>query len=140
MQINTSEFREQLHKKSLKITASRLSIYKVLVAAKGPLTIQEITKQIPDIHFVSVYRSVDALFKAGLIKQVPRGFKNHFELSDDFKPHHHHATCEICGKSREVEDSVVEKMLQQLTKRAGLEPTKHHFELFGICQQCRKSR
>lgn len=131
-----SHFEKRLRAEGLSVTKPRLAIFEVLGVAKSPLTIQEIVARVDGIHFVSIYRSVDSLQKHGLLKQVPIGFKNKFELSDDFKPHHHHATCEKCGKSVSINNSKVEQLMKQLTVQAGLKPTHHHFEAYGICGSC----
>lgn len=132
-----NEFSQRLKAVSLKVTPARLEIFTILSQSNSPMTIQEIVASGSSAHFVSIYRSIDAMHKAGILKQIPRGFKNCFELSDEFKPHHHHVTCEICGKSKDIESKSVEEILRKLTEKAGLTPTKHHFELFGICRDCR---
>lgn len=121
----------------LRMTAARKGIFTVLFSAERPLQIAEIVQQIPDVHFVSVYRSIDALLKAQLIKQVPSGFKNRFELSDMFKPHHHHITCEKCGDVKEIASDDVEKIIQHLARQSSFRHTRHHFEAFGICSNCK---
>ena len=138
MQIEISfiEFQKEMSRAGLRLTKTRRGIFKILLAAGKPLTIVDIAGQLPDAHFVSVYRSVDALLRAGLIKLVPLGFKNRFELSDMFLPHHHHVTCESCGASTKVHDKAIEKLARQLTRQAGMNPTKHHFEAYGVCELC----
>ena len=130
------QFETMLKHTGLSMTAPRRSVFDVLKNSHSPLTIKEIVDRIPNVHYVSVYRSIDALQKHNLIKQVPIGFKNKFELRDEFKPHHHHATCERCGKSVSIENSEIEDIMNKLTKGAGLKPTRHHFEAYGICRQC----
>jgi len=136
-QLDTLLFESRLKDSGLSMTATRISIFRVLSLSKVPLTIQDIAAKIDNAHIVSVYRSIDALHKHGLVKQVPIGFKNKFELSDDFKPHHHHATCEKCGKSVSIHSNRVEKLMNELTVNAGLTPTRHHFEAYGICEKCK---
>jgi len=130
-------FESRLKQAKLSLTKPRRAIFDVLATTKTPLTIQEIAEQIDNVHFVSVYRSVDALYKKGLVKQVPIGFKNKFELSDDFKPHHHHATCEKCGISVSIHSNRAEELMDELTLNAGLTPTHHHFEAYGLCGNCK---
>lgn len=139
MQIDESAsltYKRKLSENSLRQTHVRKSIFEVLYFSKTPLSIQSLVDQIDSAHFVSIYRSVDLLHKAGVLKMVPQGFKNHFELSDLFKPHHHHITCKECNKSIEVHDQRIEKLMNQLTTEAGLIPTEHHFEIYGICRKC----
>ncbi len=111
-------------------------IFELLKNSGEPLSMQQIISRITDHHFVSIYRSVDVLYKAGVVKQVSSGFKNLFELSDEFVPHHHHASCEICGRSLAIIDPELESLMDRLCRAAGLSPTTHQFELFGICSDC----
>lgn len=137
MQNQTNDFISVMKACKLRVTDARQELFEFLSKTQQPVTAAEITKNLQGSqHFVSVYRNIDALLKAGVVKQVPQGFKNRYELSDLFKPHHHHVTCESCGNSVSVEDPRVESLMKELTKEAGLMPTKHHFELYGICKNC----
>lgn len=139
MQIASAQlqFEKEASRAGLRVTKTRQSIFSVLFKAERPLQIAEIVKKIPDAHFVSVYRSVDALYGAGLLKQVPYGFKARFELSDKLMPHHHHATCEICGAVSEINDKKIEKIAKELGEDVGFTSTSHHFEVYGVCRGCR---
>ena len=139
MQIDSSlmfEFENMLKSHKLRLTHVRRDIFSILLVANKPLSIQQMVGKVDDAHFVSVYRSVEAMLQAGIIKQVPQGFKNKFELSDVFKPHHHHVTCELCGMTSEVNDRRIELLMKELTLEAGLKPTRHHFEMYGTCHRC----
>lgn len=131
-----TKYSQKMRLAGLRNTHVRKSIFGILLETEKPLTIQNIVSKINDAHFVSVYRSIDSMHKAGIVKLVPQGFKNMFELSDIFKPHHHHATCEHCGRTVELQEPTLERLMIEITKKAGLTPTKHHFELFGLCSSC----
>lgn len=131
-------FQAELKRHNLRLTQTRRQVLEVLYRATHPLTITQIAQEVESSHFVSVYRTIDALTKANIIKQVPSGFKQRFELGDVFNQHHHHAVCERCGESIEVHSAHVESLLTTLTEQAGLTPTKHYFEMFGICASCEK--
>jgi Fe2+ or Zn2+ uptake regulation protein len=138
MQTDTSwqKFQVEAARAGLRMTATRRGIFEVLLATERPLHITEIVKGLPNVHYVSVYRSIDALLRCGLIKQVPFGFKNRFELSDALLPHHHHATCDKCGKMYEINNQKIEAIARQLASEVGMTPTTHHFEVYGICVNC----
>ncbi len=138
---NNTIFKEKLAAHNLRLTENRQEIFRILTAADRPLLIQEIiATSTGSTHFTSIYRSIASLQAASIVREVPRGFKVYYELGEDFRPHHHHATCEKCGKTIPIDDTEVEQLLHNLTIKAGLQPTKHHFELFGICEKCsRKS-
>ncbi|MDR0957190.1 MAG: transcriptional repressor [Candidatus Nomurabacteria bacterium] len=133
-------FVAEMRRSGLRLTENRLAIFKVLVEAKKPLSIQEIILAVGDgTHFTTVYRSIEAMAEVKILRTVSRGFKNLYELGEKFKPHHHHATCEKCGRTMEIHDPRLEKLMLELTMRAGLKPTTHQFELFGICRKCMKN-
>ncbi len=129
-------FRDRLQQTNLSVTKPRLMILELLSKSKEPLTMQEIVHKIPEVHFVSVYRSVDIMSKHRLLKQVAIGFKTKYELSDDFKPHHHHAVCQSCGKSKPIHSKKIEALMRDITLKAGLLPTGHDFEVYGLCKRC----
>ena len=133
-------FYEEMQKYDLRITNNRLAIFRVLVKAGKPLSIQEIVGlTAKESYFTSIYRSVEIMTRVGVLRSVPRGFKSLYELGETFKLHHHHLTCEKCGQSIEIHDKHLERMMHELTIKAGFTPTKHHFELLGMCQGCSKS-
>ncbi|MCL2280630.1 transcriptional repressor [Candidatus Saccharibacteria bacterium] len=141
MQENEWRFREELRKTGLRLTRNRQRIFEVLKHANRPLAIKQITEILNgEVHFTSIYRSIETLTRARILREVPHGFKNHYELGEMFQPHHHHITCEYCGKSTSINDTRIEQLMSELTIKAGLMPTRHNFEMFGICQRCRRNR
>ena len=135
-QLDDSRFKLILQKKGLRLTKVRTLVYSALHSANGPLTIQQIVDICQEVHFVSIYRTIDVFLQSGIIKQVPIGFKNKYELSDAFKPHHHHVTCDLCGRSVAVNQQSIERLMSRITQAAGMVPTHHHFEAYGICSMC----
>ena len=135
----TRRFREELQNAGLRLTHNRQLIFETLARTNRPLTIQQIVQALDgQAHFTSVYRSGETLTQARLLREVPHGFKNYYELGEMFRPHHHHATCEHCGRSIAIDDPRIERLMRELTLRAGLMPTRHNFEMFGVCRECRR--
>jgi Fur family ferric uptake transcriptional regulator len=130
-------FTDEMRRANLRITQNRRAIFRILAGSRAPLSIREIlARGNRKNHFTSVYRSIETMTRAGILREIPRGFKNLYELGENFQPHHHHATCEKCGKTVVIHDENLEKLMQNLTLRADLTPTIHQFELFGICEKC----
>ena len=129
------QFSSTLKASNMRSTPLRRQIYTCLSESTEPLTTKQIITQLDESHFVSIYRSLDALTRIGVLKRVPIGLKYKYELSDDFKPHHHHVTCEICGQSVGIESPEIEELMERITRDAGLRPTKHHFEAYGVCNR-----
>ncbi len=138
-QSNDKRLKKILQERGLRLTKARMLVYIVLHDADAPLSIQQIVDCCTSVHFVSVYRTIEVYLQNGIIKQVPIGFKNKYELSDYFKPHHHHVTCNICGRSTSVNQQSIERLMNTVTRAAGMIPTHHHFEAYGICKTCQAS-
>lgn len=139
MQNTEQAFREQMTKHGLRVTENRLAIIQAFLKEGKPLSIQEIIGTVSGVGSLSsVYRSVESMTKIGVLRVVPRGFKNLYELGESLWPHHHHVTCEYCGLSASIDDDEIEALIHKLTLSVGLEPTRHEIELFGICQKCGK--
>jgi len=131
-------FEREMRKNNLRVTNNRWAIFRILAKVDKPLSIREIIEiSNKEGYFTSVYRSVESMTKIGILRAVPRGFKNLYELGEAFRLHHHHLTCEKCNCSIKIHAPRLEKMMHELTMQAGFTPTKHHFELFGICKKCR---
>lgn len=127
---------QQIRSAGFRMTNLKKDIFLVLMKEGHALSIQSIIKQLSEYDQVSVYRSIDVLRKAGVIKLVPHGFKNLYELSDLFNPHHHHISCDKCGKVTEINDDQLENNLRFLANTNHYTLTSHHLELHGICKNC----
>ena len=131
------QFKEAIKSHGLRFSKTKEHILQVLLANDHPVSGKDIIDSCcTKIHKSNVYRSLDQLVAVNMIKQVFIGPKISYELSEMYKPHHHHATCESCGTLTSINDSTLEKMLDRATVAAGLKPTKHSFELYGLCKDC----
>lgn len=138
MQITPAEIalKERIKKSGMRMNKTKKLVFELLKESDHPLSPQEIASQIPSVHFVSIYRTLDSLRQAGVVSMVPRGFKNLFELSDHFSPHHHHISCEYCGSMKGIDSQEIETLIEKISKQSGFSSTKHHLELYGICSSC----
>ncbi|MES2203424.1 MAG: transcriptional repressor [Patescibacteria group bacterium] len=81
-------------------TPGRLALLEVLESAHRPLTVDEISNKLPELNVVTLYRALDALALAGLVRSgigVKR--TSHYEYAG--RPHHHHLVCTDCGFIRQ---------------------------------------
>jgi Fe2+ or Zn2+ uptake regulation protein len=134
------QLRTRLTKHGMRLSEAKKAVFDILHQTTEPLTVQQIVKRAPQTHYVSIYRAVDTLVRIDVIKAVPLGLKYAYELSDDFKPHHHHILCEQCGDSMVVEDEHIEHLVQRLASQYHIKPTRHTFEMYGLCRKCQKTR
>lgn len=137
-----NEWSEALRERGLKCTPARVAVLVALSGVKKPLTVEQIHEKIKreKMDTVTLYRTVQRLTKAGLVRHIDfRHGHAHYELNDSKRDHHHI----ICTKCRAVED-FTGCDFSDVTKRA-LSQTKnfrtiveHSLELFGICKKCEK--
>ena len=138
MQIHGTDeqFIQSLKEHSLRVTPQRMHIFRLLNTSGVPLTIQDIIHNIPSVNFVTVYRTLETLIAIGVVHAIPTGLKYSYELSDQYRIHHHHIVCNVCGKSIGIQDDIVEQAIQTAADHSGMRLVSHIFELRGVCKQC----
>lgn len=87
--------KEELHAAGSRATPGRLSVLKLLEKERAPLTVQAIEKKVTDLNQVTIYRILETLTKAGLVRMGLSGRVARFEYAGN--PHHHHLVCVDCG-------------------------------------------
>lgn len=121
-------------------TRQRAAIRAVIVAAKRPLSPQEILEEaraeVPALGIATVYRNLRAMADGGEILavmlpgEVPR-----YEAAGH--AHHHHFQCKVCQRVFDVHDCPGN--LAQLAPR-GFTVESHDITLYGCCSDCRPAR
>lgn len=131
------KYQEILQNNNSRNTNQKKDVFLLFINESRPISATFIIKSLPTINKSSIYRIVDLFIKLNIIKVIPRGFKTLYEISDIFHPHHHHITCETCGKTHSLTSNRLEKLINELSNDADMEPSHHHIELFGICKTCK---
>jgi Fe2+ or Zn2+ uptake regulation protein len=50
--------------------------------------------------------------------------------------HHHHVVCSHCGRSRDIDDAGLRRVVRDIARRTGFRIDDHRLELFGLCPDC----
>src|SRR5262249_30634964 len=141
--INTSETTGALHEalstRGLRMTRQRKVILQVMDDADQHLDVDQILERAqkidPDIHLVTVYRTVDLLKKQGLIDELDllhlRGDRHYYETHG---PRDHiHVACLKCGKVREFESRLYEQLKSQIEHDFKMKVKLARTEVGGYC-------
>lgn len=136
MTITTNDFSEILRDNGVSITSARKAIFQTLLDADEPLKNGEIARRTPGVDRASVYRTLELFARLGITQTIVRGWTPHTELAEPFKAHHHHITCENCGKVVEIENDTLEDVLSLVASRYNFVLKKHTVELSGLCADC----
>lgn len=83
----------------------------------------------------TVYRTLQAMAEAGDLDVLR--LENGEALYRRCSPrHHHHLVCRGCGRTVEVEGSVVEAWAARVAAEHGFAEPTHDVEIFGTCPDC----
>lgn len=134
-------FVDALRAHGLRLTPQRSKILQALHEAGEHLDAdglwQSVRRLDPGINLATVYRTLNALSKIGLIQQSFLGEgqkRGYYELID--KPVHYHFACQRCGKVLELESEPLVQAQGELEHRYGVRILNTHVKFEGLCPQC----
>lgn len=126
--------------KGLRRTPQREAILRVFLGIEKHLSIDELYKILKrrnsKIGYVTVYRTMKVLEKAGLCNEIDFGdgisrFEHQYGHG-----HHDHLVCLKCGSYTEVINPEIEKLQDELAKENRFVPSRHKLQIFGRCKKC----
>ena len=136
----------ELEKRGVRLTRQRRVIVQVVDTAQRHLDADEILERAHKIdsgvHRVTVYRTIDLLKRHGLIDELDllhlRGDRHYYESHG---PRDHiHVACLRCGKVREFESGLYEKLKKQIERECGIRIQVSRTEVGGYCEACQSHR
>lgn len=144
--INTPEtggrLQNTLRQRGIRLTKQRRVILLVMDSAEQHLDVDQILDRAqkidPEVHLVTVYRTIDLLKKEGLIDELDllhlRGDRHYYETHG---PRDHiHVACLRCGKVREFESKLYEQLKEQIAHDCEIQVSVSRTEVGGICNEC----
>ncbi|HEY3702709.1 MAG TPA: transcriptional repressor [Acidimicrobiales bacterium] len=121
-----------------RVTTARRALVTALVQARGHVTADDLAalvqKAQPDVHLSTIYRSLDALERIGIVDHVHLGHgRAVYHLADE---PHQHLVCEVCGAVVEVPDATFAELSDTLRRGYGFTIRPNHFAVLGRCRAC----
>jgi Fur family ferric uptake transcriptional regulator len=132
-----------LEGRGVRLTRQRRVLLEVMDQAERHLSADAILERAqkidPNVHRVTVYRTLEMLKKLGLLDELDllhiHGHRHYYESHG---PRDHiHVACLRCGKVREVESDLYEQMKRQIERDTGVKITVTRTEIGGYCDACR---
>lgn len=122
-----------------RLTTARLALVDALLEAESHVTAEDLADAVharhPDVHRSTIYRTLDALERAGVVDHVHLGHgRAVYHLADN---PHQHLVCEACGAVIEVPDRLFADLAARLRKGYGFTIRPNHFAVLGRCRGCR---
>jgi Fur family ferric uptake transcriptional regulator len=87
----------------------------------------------------TVYRTLNKLVDAGLLRQLELGPRMFYEHDYGY-PQHEHMYCEKCGKVIEFQNPVLDAIIQNVCQQQNFQISGHTFIIRGICSECNRAR
>lgn len=140
-------FREKFSERGLRFTVPRQLIINVLNNSKKSLSGEDIYNLVheknPNIGIATVYRTVDLLYRIGLLSGIKDPDKiTRYEIAGKHA-HRHELVCVSCSKVIEytplIEDKQREatrEIQERLEKNYDFKINNHLVRFFGICSEC----
>ncbi len=134
----------ELAARGIRLTRQRRILLQVMDSAQRHLDAASILRHAqkidPRVHRVTVYRTLDLLKRHGLIDELDllhiRGDQHYYESHG---PRDHiHIACLRCGKVREFESHLFERLKQQIERDCGIKIKVTRTEIGGYCNECRQ--
>jgi Fur family ferric uptake transcriptional regulator len=88
------------------------------------------------VGLASVYRVLESLHAAGLVRRVDVGIARYEPLRESGE-HHHHLVCTECGKVEAFDDPALERAIRRVEAKSGYAVEQHDVVLQGACDTCR---
>jgi Fur family transcriptional regulator, ferric uptake regulator len=133
----------QLNEQGYRLTEARRAVVEIMAQSTHALTPIEIFDEARETHpalgLVTVYRTLEALEKQGLIQRVhqPQGCQAFIHCTCWPSAS---ATLQQCGEAALFEGDDLETLIKSIARRTGYQITEHWLQLFGLCPNCRKDK
>ncbi len=136
-------FLQHLRRVGLKQTEQRSTILRTFLETREHLSTDElhrlVKKKDAGIGFTTVYRTLKLLAGCGLASEVAfhDGIARYEHQYN--RRSHHHMVCTECGASVEFFSPEVGQIEREIGSKHHYLTTRHSFQIYGICADCRES-
>lgn len=128
-----------LRSRGMRASAARRVVLGTLYAADGPLTADQVAGglggRLPRSDLASVYRNLETLERAGLVRHVHLGHGPGLYMRAA-GPEHEYLLCEQCGAVRAIDPAALDRVRALIHRELGHQARFTHFPLAGRCRNC----
>lgn len=132
-----------VRRSGLRLTSARRLVLEALLAAKGPISAEDIADglggRMTESDIASVYRNLETLGSLGLVRHFHAGHgpgRYVLESGADRE----YLACEACGRVEAVEPSALDDVRASVRELSGYEARFSHFPIVGLCPDCARER
>jgi Fur family zinc uptake transcriptional regulator len=136
-----AEVESACERKGLLLTHLRRQVLTIVAESSSPLGAYAIIDQLSrregkPVAPPTVYRTLDFFLEHGFVYKIES--RNAYAPCEHLGHAHHGVLllCKKCGRSDEIEDVKLDRLLQEAAARAGFAPHRQMVELVGLCRDC----
>lgn len=134
---------EALDRAGHRLTGPRLAVAGLVAGRDGHFTAADLVvdarRRHPGIGRATIFRALDLFASLELVERVDLPGGDHAYVACE-PVHHHHAICTGCGRSLDVDDFGLTRVLNEIGDRSGFRVTDHRLEIFGLCAACQAAQ
>ena len=127
----------------LRLTAARRLVLEALLAARRPISAEDIADglggSMTQSDIASVYRNLETLGELGLVRHFHAGHGPGRYVLEGFGDREYLA-CESCGTLEAVEPAALDGVRDAVRALSGFEAHFSHFPIVGLCARCAQER
>jgi Fur family transcriptional regulator, ferric uptake regulator len=101
--------------------------------------IDELKRASFQVSRATVYRTLNKLVDAGLLRRIELGARTCYEHDYGY-PQHEHLYCNKCHKMIEFQNPALDAIIREVCARNNFQATGHTFVIRGLCQDCNRAR
>jgi Fur family ferric uptake transcriptional regulator len=128
-----------LHDQGYRLTPQRMMVIEAIEDSHDHISAEEIhTKartKYPYLNISTVYRTLELLKEKGLVAETDLG-GGRFLYHPVGKAQHHHLVCRKCGKVRDIEINLLDRLKDELKAEYDFDAELEHIAIFGTCKDC----
>jgi Fur family ferric uptake transcriptional regulator len=127
----------------LRLTAARRLVLEALLAARGPISAEDIADglggRMTQSDIASVYRNLETLGGLGLVRHFHAGHgPGRYVLES--RADREYLACEACGAVESVDPTALDGVRDAVRELSGFEARFSHFPIVGLCSRCAGKR
>jgi Fur family ferric uptake transcriptional regulator len=129
-----------LERAGYQATPNRRLVAQLVAATGGHFTAAELLergrRERVNIGRATVFRALELLTSLHVVERLDLPSGSHAYVVCDPNEHHHHLVCSTCGRSEDVADGELARLVDEIGQRNGYRIESHRLELFGTCPSC----
>jgi Fur family ferric uptake transcriptional regulator len=136
----TERIVQALKRAGYQATPNRRLVAELVAATGGHFTAADLLergrRERVNIGRATVFRALELLASLRVVERLDLPSGSHAYVVCDPDAHHHHLVCSNCGKSEDVADGELARLVDDIGRRSGYSIESHRLELFGTCPSC----